>query len=597
LENNAVMRHRPLSIPVHKLLTLLFIASLFAVPAARTGARQQDDDFSLSEPAVPAQMLIAQELEDGTIDYETSLVYRAYALFDDPRLPADLAGSGSFGEDNAFFGQVRAQWAQLSPETQALLTPFVVRPSDSRSIFFKSLAEGPRVVPEVAGSPTYADGTCADNWFSKDSAEFPFKVWTHCTGDYEADLDEAIRIVDDFWARLVEFMGPPILDTGSAEQGGDTRIDIYFVDDEADRVPRRGGDYISENALAHAAPDYPIEGRKSSGYIVARRPNIGEPDLILTMAHEFFHILQDAHNFLIAFGYKDTPFSNDFETLSYSEFWFVEATADWVISYLYRDRVDFDTMYVGLHTVFVSGFQGFDVPLYYSPQQWSSRFIHVYGAYVYFLFLEQEVGPEAIAEMWREMEDVEPDDFDRTLRIINDILPFEENFREFAVRNLNLDLQPGDPIDPSYQDLDPTFPVGYAPPFHVGDNPTSRIELSRGQTGPFVFDDPIPSLSAHYFSFNTLSSITQVTFDFTGLTEIDDVDVDLITKIRGQGWERRKLDPTQPITFCREIETDAISLFYLVVSNHDLEEANTVRGSFNVAASEEPCAPEATPEP
>ncbi|MEA2596663.1 MAG: hypothetical protein QOF01_3132, partial [Thermomicrobiales bacterium] len=422
--------------------------------------------------------------------------------------------------------------------------------------------------------------------------------WTHCTGDYDADLDEAIRITDDFWGRLEAFMGPPILDTGSAEQGGDTRIDIYFVDDEADRVPRRGGDYISESALAHAAPDAPFNGRKSSGYIVARRPNIGEADLILTMAHEFFHVLQDAHNWQIAFGFKDSPYTEDFETLSFSEFWFVESTADWVISHLYRDTVDFETMFVGLHSVFISGFQGFDVPVYYSPQQWSARFIHVYGAYVYFLFLEQEVGPEAIAEMWREMEDVEPDDFDRTLQIINDILPFAENFREFTVRNLNLDLLPGDPISPSYKDFDPTFPEGFAPPFHVGDNPTSRIELARGRTDPYVFDDPIPSLSAHYFSFNTLSSITRVSFDFTGLTPNEAVDVDLITKIRGAGWERRKLDPGHPITFCREIETDAISLFYLVVTNHDMEEATTVRGSFTVTADEEPCGPEeATPQP
>ncbi|MEA2523774.1 MAG: hypothetical protein QOF73_1001, partial [Thermomicrobiales bacterium] len=88
------------------LATVLFVASLLAVPMSQAGARQQDDAVdSMSETGVPAQMLIAQELHDGKIDYETSLVYRAYALFDDPRLPADLAGTGSFGEDNAFFGQ------------------------------------------------------------------------------------------------------------------------------------------------------------------------------------------------------------------------------------------------------------------------------------------------------------------------------------------------------------------------------------------------------------------------------------------------------------------------------------------------------------
>ncbi|HKG25990.1 MAG TPA: hypothetical protein VKB09_10110, partial [Thermomicrobiales bacterium] len=591
-------RHR-MSGALLKLLTFVFVASLVAVPAARVGARQQDDDAAaLAEDVAPAQALVAEALQDGAIDYETSLLYRAYALFDDPRLPADFAGGGSFGEDNSFFGQVKYNWASLSTEAQKILTPFVVRPTSSQSIYYTSLADGPRALPNAEAAPTYAQGDCTDNWVSKDSAAHDFKVWTHCTGDYEADLDEAIRITDDFWEREVEFMGPPILDTGSAEQGGDTRIDVYFVDDEADRVERRGGDYISEDALAHAAPDNPIDGRKSSGYIVARRPNIGDPKLQLTMAHEFFHVLQDAHNWEIAFGFKGTPYNSDFETLSFSEFWFVEATADWVISHLYRDAVDFETMFVGLHSVFISGFQGYDVPLYYSPPQWSERFIHVYGAYVYFLFLEQEVGADAIAQMWRDLENVAPDDFERTTQVINDILPFKDHFRDFTLRNLDLDLLPGDPISPSYRDFDPTFPEGFAPPTHVGDSPTSRIELGIGRTEPWVFDDPIPSLSAHYFNFNVFGPVTRVTFDFTGLTDLEDVDVDMVTKIRQQGWELRRLDPAKPITFCREINPDAIVLVYLVVTNHDMEEANAVRGSFTVTSDEEPCGPpKATPAP
>ncbi|MEA2525637.1 MAG: hypothetical protein QOF73_2864, partial [Thermomicrobiales bacterium] len=421
------------------------------------------------------------------------------------------------------------------------------------------------------------------------------KVWTHCTGDYDADLDAAIAMVDDFWERLVALMGPPILDTGSATQGGDTRIDIYFVDDEADRVPRRGGDYISESALAHAAPDEPRVGRGSSGYIVARRPNIGDSALILTMAHEFFHTLQQAHNWEIAFGFKGTPYDQDFETLSFSEFWFVEATATWVMSYLYRDRIDPAVMQLSVHYRFVGSFQGAGLPLYHSPRQWAPGFDHMYGAYIYFLFLEQEVGPEAIAQMWKDLEDVEPDDFNRTLQIINDILPFNENFREFAVRNLNLDLQPGDPISPSYKDLDPTFLEGFAPPLLVGDSPASRIELDPGRDEPLRFDDPIPSLSANYYNFDTPAAVTRLTFDFTGLAPNEAVDVDVVTKIRGEGWERRQIDPSQPITFCREIPEDALSFFYLVISNHDMEEANTVRGTYTVTADEVPCAEEETP--
>jgi hypothetical protein len=572
------------------------ILALVAVPVTHIRAQQSGSDpDGFGESVSPAQALIADQLESGAIDFSTSLVYRAFALFDDPRLPSELTGSGSLAEDHNFFGLVQATWPQLPAETRQLLTPYVVRPTDSRSIFYKSLTDGPRTLPDVSATPTYADGTCADNWVSRDSDQAPFKVWTHCTGDYEADLNEAIRITNDFWEREVAFMGPPILDTGSPAQGGDDRIDIYFVDDEADIVPRRDGDYISDQALAHAAPDAPFDGSKSSGYIVARRPNIGTDDLILTMAHEFFHVLQQAHNWEIAFGFKSTPYTPDFDTIQFSEFWFVEATATWVESYLYRDVLDKDTMFLSLHGRFISGFQGFDLPVYYSPPQWSPRFTHIYGAYIYFLFMEQEVGPEAIAEFWDRLDGVAADDFQSTLTILNDLLPFEENFREFTVRNLNLDLQPGDPISPSYEDLDKTFPVGFAPPFHVGNNPTSRIELGPYSTEPFVFDDPIPSLSAHYYSFTTLSRATRVIMDFTALDPQDALDIDMITKRVGQGWTREKLDPSQPIVFCRDDPAQAISLFYLVLTNHDMNESTQIRNAFSVTADEQPCDASGTP--
>lgn len=590
-------RHR-VNRALPKTLTILFLASLLAVPAAQTGARQQNDTGDLPETGLPAQTLIGQQLEAGEIDFETSLVYRAYALFDDPRLPGDLAGGGSFGEDNALFGQLKYYWNDLSPDTQQLLTPFVARPNSSHSIYYASLADGTRTVPNVEAAPTYAQGDCSDNWISRDSESHPFKVWTHCTDDYDADLDEAIRITDDFWEREVAFMGPPIPDTGSEKQGGDSRIDIYFVDDETDPAPRQGGDYLNESALAHAAPDDPIVDRTSSAYIVARRPMIGDDRLKVVMAHEFFHVLQDAHNYEIAFGYKEAPFNADFETISYSEFWFVEATATWVEIYLYRDSVALETMQLAVHHFLYDGWQPFDLPLYYSSPQFGTRFLHVYGAYIYFLFLEQEVGPQAMAQLWIDLEGVEPSDFDRTTEVINDILPFDKNFREFTVRNLNMDLLPGDPITPSYRDIDPTFPEGMAPPFRVGDSPSSRILVGPGHAEPWVFEDPIPSLAAHYYDLLFQEPVTRITLDFTGLTDVDDVDVDLITKVIQQPWARLKLDPSKPIVFCRENEDEAIRNAYLIVTNHDMEEANAVRGSFTISWDDEPCGTtDATPEP
>ncbi|HEY7035974.1 MAG TPA: DUF6055 domain-containing protein [Thermomicrobiales bacterium] len=574
-----------------RVVRVVFVAALLAVPVMRASAQDNAATSRFDDDGIPAQSLIGQQLQAGKIDYDTSLVYRAYALFGDARLPAAIAESGDVAEDNAFFGEVRANWPRLSDQTRQLLTPFIVRPTDTRSVFFQPGGGAAEAATADQGDakPAFAGGDCSDNWAANTSAKFPFKVWVHCTGDYDADLDAAIAMIEDFWAREVDMMGPPVLDTGSAEQGGDTSIDFYFVEDESDRVDRGGGDYIQKEALAHAAPDDPVNDNKASCHVVARRSYIGKPDQTLVLAHEFYHCLQDAHNWQIGFGFKSTPYNQDFEQLSYSEFWFVEATATWVMSYLYRDTIDPAVMQNLVHYRFVKYFQGADAPLYQSPAQWMAGFDHMYAAYIYFMFLEQEVGADGIGQMWKNLENVKADDFTGTTEIIDEILPFKEHFRDFAVRNLNLDLEPGDPISPSYKDLDPTFPEGFAPPFQAGPGKTSRTDVVVTRGEPLVFGDAIPSLTAHYYDFSTTRPVKQMTLDFTGIAADGAVDVDMIAKIRGKNWERRQLSTDAPITFCFNKEADAVSLFYLVVSNHDLNEDNTARGSFTVAASDADC--------
>jgi hypothetical protein len=260
------------------------------------------------------------------------------------------------------------------------------------------------------------------------------------------------------------------------------------------------------------------------------------------------------------------------------------------MSYLYRDSIDPAVMQNLVHYRFVKSFQGIDAPVYQSPAQWGAGFDHIYAAYIYFMFLEQEVGAEAIGEMWTELESVTADDFERTTEILDEILPFKEHFRDFAVRNLNLDLEPGDPISPSYKDLDPTFPEGFAPPFQTGPGKTSRTEIGLTRGEPLTIADAIPSLSAHCYDFSVARPVQQLTLDFTGIAANGAVDVDMIVRIKGQGWERRRLSTDEPVTFCLSNEADAISMFYLVVSNHDLIEAHTARGSFVIAADDAECA-------
>jgi hypothetical protein len=190
---------------LYRVLSLFVISTLLIVPATRTGAHQEPG----GSDGLSAQTVIFERLDQGTIDYETSLLYRAYALFDADRLPDDILGAADeIGEDQAFSGEVRHQWPQLSETTRRLLTPYVVRPNDSRSVFFSPGADALESDARSGADepPTYADGDCQDSWAAKPSPNFQFKVWIHCTGDYEADMDAAIAMVEDFWEREVALM-------------------------------------------------------------------------------------------------------------------------------------------------------------------------------------------------------------------------------------------------------------------------------------------------------------------------------------------------------------------------------------------------------
>ena len=58
--------------------------------------------------------LIADDLAHEDIDYETSLLYRFYALFSDQRLPARYRNAPSDGEDSGLFAEVQAVLPSLS---------------------------------------------------------------------------------------------------------------------------------------------------------------------------------------------------------------------------------------------------------------------------------------------------------------------------------------------------------------------------------------------------------------------------------------------------------------------------------------------------
>jgi hypothetical protein len=87
-----------------------------------------------------AQEKIQAALDAGTIDRPTSLLYRAFALFKDPRLPEAYRGSGSVEEDRSLLAEIAAILPTASPQLRAQLEPFTLRPAHDNSWYNQLVA-------------------------------------------------------------------------------------------------------------------------------------------------------------------------------------------------------------------------------------------------------------------------------------------------------------------------------------------------------------------------------------------------------------------------------------------------------------------------
>ena len=140
---------------------------------------------------------------------------------------------------------------------------------------------------------------------------------------------------------------------------------------------------------------------------------------------------------------------------------------------------------------------------------------------------------------------------------IDQQLGFATNFRHLSVRNLNLPLA-GDPLHPRYISQDQDFPDGDPPLFVNG----GIIALNAPVT-PAVDIEP---LAAQYDRFEVASEVRRLAFDFTGLTDGDAVDVDLIVNVRDT-WKRVVVSGRRA-EFCRDLPEEDISALYVVLNNH-----------------------------
>ena len=542
-------------------------------------------------PATGADQIIAA-LEAGEIDFPTSLLYRLYSLHEDPRLPAEFNGPPDV-EDEAAFMLASDPALLLSDDLRALMQTYLVRPTDPLSAFsgVRETGDGTARVFDGAGAGGSVAALSCDpisNWASQSVVAGPIKVWARCTGSYEADIAAVVAVVNAIYGPMTAYMGEPILDLGTDLDGGDNDIDLYLTDDVScpPEIVRCVA-IARPTVVGRAMRDFPYgqpPGMPSSAWMTMRRSGLRDRDQFRrTMIHEFFHVLQFTHNSVIISG--PTGARDTDGTAVIDVFWFAEASAEWSEYHFERKLGNGASAKVIPRDDFVNGYQFTDASLHAQVPK-----MRRYEAFIWPFFMVQEKGENVVANVWRTLADAT--DWDDAMGWISTYLPFESNFRDFAVRNINMNVAGSgdDPIPKRYKDFDATITFPDGKPSGSMWHSLTTIEAADD---PVPYPDTIKPLSAHYWRFDVADSVEKFEFDFSGLGDGNILDVDALLAIWQDGpgsevkWEHRKLaDPKAK--FCRSIPEEDVAEMYLVLSNHEREQIN-LSGTFTIDATEEPC--------
>jgi hypothetical protein len=548
--------------------------------AATAGPGATLDGAPSTPPSQPDQSTsaskIAVALASGAIDEPTSILYRLYASAGDDRLPS--AYGGAWSEDDPAADVARVRWDSFPPDVQASMLPFLVRPTSPRSTWAASASasrRGPQLVSLTTASVRLAASACQDGFIRKQvSPTVPILVWGQCGGMSEsavaALVDEVRQDMADLWGPMTAYMGDPIGDANVAgdqfadsPEGGDGMLDIYLVDASL----RLHGRTLSTGALASTvawAPYVgPADAEATSTFIVVSPGAVAGVELRSTLAHEFFHSLQAAHNrrgmwyLAIRTGGGLPP------RQAWQWFWFVEASAVWA-----QDEFVPEARAVKGYERFTDDFQASTLSM--SEVNHSNE----YASFVWPLFMQQELGRSAVADAWTKLEG--KDGYAAATSVLDGMLPFTSRFRDFAVRDWNEALSPGNAIDPLFQVLDPNFPTTQPK--------GKRASLGNALSGDndLSFGAELPSLWSKYWVIEPKANVKSMTFDFTLLFPADKVDVDLLINTNGN-WVRRSGNLADHEKICD------VSYAVVVISNHDPQPDALVDGVWDVQGDTDAC--------
>jgi hypothetical protein len=526
---------------------------------------------------VTSKRLIAEALAAGVLDRPTALVYRAYALFGDPRLPPEYDGELRRREDQELVHEASRTWGSLPEEARAALEPFLVRPTDPRSIYFPPPALARRAAP--AGSLAeancpFAQGAATPDWRPTGTAHFV--VWSCGGGDPAGDPDAALRtivagVAEEAYGKMVPEAAAPRPDSFAAGPAPQSRMDIYIVTG-AQCKDRQGTcaplepDEAGRRPLAAVVPvppcDRDVNGAlTSSAFMLIDRDSVAAGGTFrYVFAHELFHAIANAMN-LEAQGAGCFDPRNP--TSGSAQSWLSEASAEWAAWAFFADDGRLDR--ANLFLAFQEYRPADQVSLLSIEDQ------RPYEAFLYPFFVQHEHGGArgAFLDVWKRSASA------RTPADLDDLLDgahsFSAGFRDFTVRNFNsLPELPGS--ERHHQGQDSAIPANEKPDL-------LRPGLRLAHPGvSFRRHAVLQPLTAQYEHYTVEDVVRHVRFDAGPLSS--SVDLDALVNVRGS-WQRRKAR-AGVLELCRERPEDDVSELYLIVTNHARRRGEKVDGDYDV---------------
>ncbi len=515
------------------------------VPQMDTQVRS---DASPSAPSTAtSETLIAEALKAGSISYEESLLNRAYAIVDDPRLdPAFRSPVIDWAAWAPLLAEINAKEKTLSQSLLQDLQPFRVRPNDPASIFNRSKADVVRVQlqPSLEWEGALVSGTRV-------------RLWNKGPLANRAHYDAMIRRV---WNVMESFFPHPLPDSGTPRSNvnPDAAVDVYLVDAQSvdPRTPRCqqvpiNPDHVEECTLG----DPTDRGAAPHDYVIVKT-QLSDDAFIDTVAHELSHVRQLQYD-------------------AAEPLWLRENTATWVGYKVMKalrlvpnweyDWVKYQTKPPDLRELFNT----LDLPLDQEGKK--------YAAWLFFYYASMEKGDDVVKNIW-ELAATRPGA--DGIRAVNAIVPFDLHFPAFALRNWNQETVPR-----KYETRDDTFRPNVTP--------RDILERPLKAPGNVEIEGAIPHLAAAYYRFTFDNVIRKVAFQSLGHSIPQGQPrphVWALAKIK-QDWKDPEdwTNATQR-TFCRDLDDENVTELILIVSNSDLDQQLVRQPKLRVIGEDVGCA-------